>query len=109
MLLAVLILGCHWISDEELQTKLDPDGDGAEGSLDCAPRDPEIHPGADEICDGIDNDCDGRIDQDDDDVLLSTVREWFPDADGDGYGLSADSIAACSRPGWFCRCASTAR
>lgn len=42
---------------------LDSDGDGTPDSLDCAPYDPAIHPGALEICNGLDDDCDGLIDE----------------------------------------------
>ena len=38
---------------------LDTDGDGVIDSEDCGPLDPEIHPGATELCDGVDSDCDG--------------------------------------------------
>jgi len=49
----------------------DPDGDSygpgigscGQPAADCAPTDPNIHPGADELCDGKDNDCDGRVDE----------------------------------------------
>jgi hypothetical protein len=38
----------------------DTDGDGSPDDLDCADRDPGVHPGAFEVCgDAIDQDCDG--------------------------------------------------
>lgn len=43
----------------------DPDGDGYRCATDCAPDDPDVHPGAEEICgDGIDQDCSGAPDDD---------------------------------------------
>ena len=40
-------------------------GDGCVGS-DCDDSNPEIHPGAEDVCDGVDNDCDGGVDNDPD-------------------------------------------
>jgi hypothetical protein len=76
---------------------LDGDGDGINtgelGGEDCDDENPEIGPGAIEICDGIDNDCDGRVDADDDDII--DAIEGYPDLDGDGFGDDSDSILTC--------------
>ncbi len=68
---------------------------------DCDDTDADINPDADEICDEVDNDCDGDIDDDDDSLDTSTTTSWYSDADGDGYGDSAESTRACEQPSGY--------
>lgn len=72
---------------------LDDDGFAASSvdRPDCDDFNNTIFPGAPERCDGLDNDCDG--DSDEDSVL------WYPDADGDGYGVVEAALRACVSPG----------
>lgn len=42
--------------------EVDTDGDGAFDTLDCAPYDASIHPGAVDVCNGYDDNCDGWVD-----------------------------------------------
>jgi len=75
----------------------DADGDGFNALQDCDDGDPAINPDASEICDGVDNNCDGSIDGSD----AAGAVAWYPDGDGDGYGLDAGEIMACYDPGGF--------
>ncbi len=63
---------------------------------DCDDTDPNINPGADEICNGIDDDCDVIIDENAIDAVA-----FYLDTDGDGFGSPLDVIYACEPPeGW---------
>ncbi len=42
----------------------DDDNDGDPDEDDCAPLDPAIHHGAEEVCNGVDDNCDQQIDED---------------------------------------------
>jgi hypothetical protein len=68
---------------------------------DCNDNDPNIHPGAKEVCDGVDNNCDGKIDDADPTVDLSTGQTFHFDFDGDGYGDPSTSVQACAAPGGY--------
>jgi len=74
---------------------LDLDGDGIFDDTDCDDSDPEVHPGAAEICDGKDNDCNGDADGADADE----AKTWFPDGDADSFGSDAGTVIQCDDPG----------
>ncbi|TNE62866.1 MAG: T9SS type A sorting domain-containing protein [Bacteroidetes bacterium] len=59
-------------------------------SLDCDDSNPDIFPGAAEVCDNIDNDCNGLVDDN------LPVYTYFADLDNDSYGDAATSLDTCS-------------
>ena len=65
---------------------------------DCDDLDPEVFPGAVEVCNAVDDDCDSLIDDDDPGVDLTTATVWFEDDDEDGFGDAADTVSACDLP-----------
>ncbi len=79
----------------------DGDGYGAPGDAnclegaeeDCDDTDPDVNPGADEVCNGIDDDCDGDVDVDAVDLLT-----WYRDGDSDGYGDASITQDYCWQP-----------
>ena len=73
-----------------------------DNTLDCNDADPDIRPGVTEVCDGQDNDCNGLVDDEDPGVDGDTIRAYFRDDDGDGYGSdTAPTVIACSVPSGF--------
>ncbi len=69
--------------------------DGAPEGTDCDDTDPEVHPGAEEVCNGKDDDCDGVIDE----VDSVGCTDFFRDEDGDGFGLAVDVLCLCEPDG----------
>ena len=68
---------------------------------DCDDSDPDINPGAIEICNGVDDDCDGDIDTDDSSLDTTTAGTYYADDDGDGYGDADDSTTTCEPPSGY--------
>ncbi|MCK6525409.1 hypothetical protein L6R49_28720 [Myxococcota bacterium] len=64
---------------------------------DCDDADAAVSHRATEICDGIDNDCDKLIDDADSSTSSTSKDSWYTDADSDGYGAGAASLA-CDQP-----------
>jgi hypothetical protein len=108
---------CDGTADEDVMTDyfLDNDQDGygnanismeaceaplgyALSGSDCDDTESEAYPGSSEVCDGIDNDCDGLLDDEDPNVEVGSGSEFYLDADGDGYGDSAEALMACLSP-----------
>ncbi len=102
---------CDGGTDEGVATEYWPDMDGdgfgdpmAETSLacsvppgfadragDCDDDDPAENGAAPEVCDERDNDCDGSVDE-------GTAAEYYPDADGDGFGDASAAPTVTCRP-----------
>ncbi len=66
-------------------------------SGDCDDLDSAVYPGAGEYCDGVDNDCDGNVDG----AGSLDATTWYLDSDGDGWGVSSDTIVSCDEPGGY--------
>lgn len=103
---------CNGVQDDVTSPVLfwDADGDGygdpsvsvlaCPGSLegfveltgDCDDLDPAVSPGAEEVCNLKDDDCDDQLDEG------FELSLYYPDADGDGYGVTALGLEACAEP-----------
>jgi hypothetical protein len=71
-------------------------------AADCDDDNPEVNPGAAEICNDIaplDDDCDRLVDDDDPDITPDSYLTWYRDQDADGYGDErSGTLGACARP-----------
>ena len=58
---------------------------------DCDDADPDIFPGATEVCNERDDDCDEAVDED-------VTSVFYVDLDGDGWGDPSSTTDACTEP-----------
>ena len=65
-------------------------------SDDCDDANSNIHPNAPEDCSQVDRDCNG-----DPTAAAVDQREWFEDADGDGFGNGSVDQSSCEQPPGF--------
>ncbi|MFM2246456.1 MAG: hypothetical protein RL071_2530 [Pseudomonadota bacterium] len=65
---------------------------------DCDDSLASVNPTAREVCNGRDDDCDSLLDASDPSVDLTSLATYYRDADGDGYGTTSPTTAACSVP-----------
>jgi hypothetical protein len=70
--------------------------DSGESSLstDCDDTSSTIKPGGTETCNSKDDDCDGSTDE-------GVTTTYYADSDGDTYGVSTTTTAACSLPSGY--------
>ncbi len=75
---------------------IDADNDGYDASEDCDDSNPDVNPGATEVCNGIDDDCDDEIDE-------GVLESYYIDSDSDGYGVDDPSTNAtgCDVPSGY--------
>ena len=62
---------------------------------DCSDLDASVFPSAAEVCDGVEQNCNELVDEGLDTAL------WYPDSDGDGYGLDSGEIETCASPNGY--------
>jgi hypothetical protein len=84
----ILLLAC---TKGSVDSGNDRDGDGY--TEECDDTNPDVFPGAAEVCDGLDNDCDGLVDNG-----VEDAATWYVDADGDGYGAPGTGEVSCDPP-----------
>jgi hypothetical protein len=84
----ILLLAAGCACNEDMLQVQDSDKDGHTAMTDCNDQDPEIYPGAEEVCDGVDNNCDGEVDEG-----VGTIM--YADTDGDTFGDPESMVNAC--------------
>ncbi|MDG1479042.1 MAG: MopE-related protein [Myxococcota bacterium] len=69
----------------------DPPAGYITDDTDCDDTEPAAYPGGVEVCDEVDNNCDGETDE-------GVTTTYYQDTDGDSFGISDKTTAACDLP-----------
>ena len=95
-----LVTGCGKDTTGDTGTPVDADNDGYDVTEDCDDSNPDINPGAFELCDEdlVDEDCDGLINDADTNFEEGEQIMWYLDEDADGFGAIGSEVAACADP-----------
>src|SRR5688572_23791670 len=86
-------LDCE-IESAEVVPGVDADGDLWSADEDCDDLNAAINLLAVEVCNGVDDDCDGAADE----AGAEGQSSYYPDEDGDGFGVGAAPTLACEQP-----------
>jgi hypothetical protein len=70
----------------------------ADRNDDCDDLRDDVNPSMPEICNDVDDDCDTLVDDADPSVDPYTYMDFYPDRDGDGYGVPGIPVRSCSTP-----------
>ena len=63
---------------------------------DCNDSASIVNPNADEACNGVDDNCNGQVDEG-----APACTTYYRDVDGDGFGLTNDTVCACGVAGQY--------
>jgi len=63
---------------------------------DCNDGSAVVNPNATEVCNGVDDNCNGQVDEG-----APQCTTYYKDADGDGFGVSADTKCTCAPSGAY--------
>ena len=66
-------------------------------ATDCDDTSADVNPAEVEVCNGIDDNCDGTVDE----ATAGDASTWYADADGDGHGDAASTVASCDAPAGY--------